>query len=178
MGEGRKEMFIWVWWPERETESTFLSNTLSVLFPLSGCPSCAEESSSVAVGTSHPSLLPFCFLQCMALPFLLSWLLLSQQGLLWQKGGHLSRPMLRREARGITAETIGCKGLTFYGGLLTRQSALPVWYGQLKDPSTSGTSSLRVLSHLGSRKGSVKIQAFRPMKQTAWQSWGSIDRPK
>lgn len=138
MGEGRKEMFIWVWWPERETESTFLSNTLSVLFPLSGCPNCAEESSSVAVGTSHPSLLPFCFLQCMALPVLLSWLLLSQQGLLWQKGGHLSRPKLRREARGITAETIGCKGLTFYGGLPTRQSALPVWCGQLKDPSTSG----------------------------------------
>lgn len=138
LGEGRKEAFIWVWWPEWETESSFLSNTLWVLFPLSGCPSCEEESSSVAVVTSHPSLLPSCFQQCMALPVLLSRLLSSQQGLLWQKGGHLKPPKLRREARGITTETTGCKGLTFYGGLLTRQSALPVWCDQLKNPSISG----------------------------------------
>lgn len=62
----------------------------------------------------------------MALPVLLSQLLSCQQGLLWQKGGHLSPSKLRREARRITAEAKGRKGLTFYGGLLSSQSALPI----------------------------------------------------
>lgn len=34
-------------------------------------------------------------------------------------------------------ESTGYEGLTLSGGLLTRQSALPVGCDQLKDPSTS-----------------------------------------